>query len=69
MLSASFGPKGTLLTAGRDRVVRYWSPEGNPLKVFPTAEALPLVVRISHDGKFLIAGDSAGEVHFWPTPE
>jgi hypothetical protein len=69
VLSAGFGPDGKLLTAGRDRVVRYWDLEGNPSKSFALNESLPLAARISHDGKTLIAGDMAGEIHYWPAPE
>lgn len=68
ILSAGFGPNGHLLTAGRDRFVRYWDPAGNQLKSFPLEPAIPLTARITSDGKTLIAGDVAGAIHFWPAP-
>lgn len=68
ILSAGFGPTGFLLTAGRDQQVRYWDPAGNPVKAFAIEKSFPLTVRISYDGKTLIAGDAAGELHFWPAP-
>ena len=68
ILSASFGGDGRLLTTGRDHVVRYWDQAGNQARSFDVKPALPLVARISHDGQVLMAGDAAGEVHFWPAP-
>ena len=68
ILSVGFGPNGHMLTAGRDRGVRYWDPAGNPLKSFPLADTTPLAVRIAYDGKTLIAGDTTGGLHFWPSP-
>jgi mono/diheme cytochrome c family protein len=68
ILSASFGPGGNLLTAGRDRVLRYWSVDGETTKSFGAGDALPLTARISSDGKRLIWGDAAGKIHFLPAP-
>lgn len=68
VLSAGFGPNGHLLTAGRDRFVRYWDPAGNQLTSFALEQSFPLTTRITSDGKTLIAGDMAGVVHFWPAP-
>jgi WD40 repeat protein len=68
ILSAGFGPSGHLLTAGRDNYVRYWDPAGNPVKSWPVEKSLPLSTRITADGKTLIAGDTSGELHFWPAP-
>lgn len=65
VLAASFGPNGELLTAGRDRVVRYWNPGGGYLKHFGVPEAMPTATRISGDGKVLISGDAAGKLHYW----
>ncbi len=69
ILSASFGPAGYLLTAGRDRVLRYWDPAGNQTQSFAPDGKLPLVTRISGDGTLLISGDAAGEVHYLPAPQ
>ncbi len=64
ILSVAFGPQGTLLSAGRDHVVRYWTPDGNATKSYESPGAIPVTTRISHDGKTLVSGDSKGEVHF-----
>lgn len=69
ILSLGFGPTGHLLTAGRDRNVRYWDPVGNQVKAFPLEQSFPLATRITFDGKTLVAGDVAGVVHFWPAPK
>ena len=68
ILSVCFGPNGNLLTGGRDGVMRYWDPSGNPVKSFPLSDTFPVTVRISHDGKLLIAGDALGILHFVPSP-
>ena len=68
VLGASFDRDGKLLTAGRDRVVRLWSPEGQTTKSFEVAGATPVTTSISHDGRTLICGDSVGEIHFWSAP-
>jgi mono/diheme cytochrome c family protein len=68
ILSAAFGPDGKLLTAGRDKVVRFWKPDGQAIKSFEVVDAIPTATRISHDGRTLICGDSHGIIHFWPAP-
>lgn len=68
ILAAGFGPNGYLLTAGRDKVVRYWDPSGNLVKAFVVENSFPLTARITYDGKTLVAGDAAGTLHFWPAP-
>lgn len=68
ILSVGFGPNGHLLTAGRDRNVRYWDPAGNQVKAFVLPDSFPLTTRITSDGKTLIAGDVAGALHYWPAP-
>jgi WD40 repeat protein len=68
ILSVGFGPQGHLATAGRDRMVRYWDPAGNPVQSFAVEGSFPLTARITADGKTIVAGDFAGDVHFWPVP-
>lgn len=65
VLSVAFGPQGTLLSAGRDHVIRHWTLEGNMTKSFDVPDAIPLATCISHDGKTLVCGDSQGQVHFF----
>jgi WD40 repeat protein len=65
ILCVSFGPRGQLASAGRDRVVRWWDPSGRQLKTFSADGALVTQVTVSHDGRTLIAGDAAGQLHFW----
>lgn len=66
ILSIGFGPTGHLTSGGRDRVVRVWDPSGNAQKSFVLADSFPVAVRLSYDGKTLIAGDAAGNLHYWP---
>lgn len=74
ILDASFGPSGELATCGRDGTIRLWSAEGNELKAYimPEDEAqgvtnVPTRVVLSFDGSTVLAGDSAGRLHAWPT--
>ena len=69
VLAVQFTADGRLLTTGRDRVVRFWDSSGQALASFESRAALPLKVAAGFDGKSLIAGDSAGELHFWGTPD
>lgn len=78
VLDATFGPKGELITCGRDRTVRLWSSDGSPLKSFALdsdvqSPALPSGIRIlplrsvlTSDGTTVVSGDSAGQIHTWP---
>ena len=68
VLGASFDHNGNLLTAGRDQVVRFWTTDGQTKQAFDISRAIPVSTCISHDGKTLICGDSAGELHFWNAP-
>lgn len=77
VLDCSFGPRGELVSCGRDRVVRIWDSSGAEKKVFqlpesdPTGAAgrkirvFPTRVAVSFDGKTILAGDSAGGLHSW----
>jgi WD40 repeat protein len=65
VLSATFGPNGELLTAGRDKHVRLWRPDGGATKSFAIDAALPLQSSITFDGKGLFAGDDRGQLLFW----
>jgi len=65
ILALSFGPRGELLSAGRDKQVRLWRADGGVIKSFPTETSLPLQTAIAQDGITLIAGDDAGGIRWW----
>ena len=80
VLDVAFGPKGELASCGRDGIVRLWADDGKELKKFAIADdkpvdgtapkgvtVLPTRVAISADGSVVLAGDSAGQLHAWPT--
>ncbi|MFM8578013.1 MAG: WD40 repeat domain-containing protein [Planctomycetaceae bacterium] len=80
VLDCRFGPGGELVTCGRDGLVKLWSAEGNEVRKFSIvddtpAEArppagvrlLPSRVAMSADGTIVLAGDTAGRLHGWPT--
>ncbi len=79
VLDAAFGPKGELVTCGRDQTVRIWGTDGNALKTFRVTSdssqnatssgvrVLPLQVILTSDGSTAVAGDSAGQIHSWPS--
>jgi mono/diheme cytochrome c family protein len=82
VLDCRFGPQGELATCGRDGLVKLWSAEGNEKKKFVVADdtpvdarppagvtLLPTRVSISADGGTVLAGDTAGRLHTWPTKE
>ncbi len=68
VLSVQFTGDGRLITAGRDRTVRFWDGSGKRLAAFETPDALPLKVAASFDGKTLMAGDAGGKLNFWAAP-
>lgn len=65
VLAARFDHAGRLCTAGRDSTVRLWDPQGRELQSFALTGAQPLSAALSFDGKTVVGGDTAGEVHFW----
>ena len=65
VIALAFGPAGELLSAGRDRQVRLWAADGKALHAFPNDASLPLQAAIRNDGKTFVAGDAAGQLHFW----
>ncbi len=80
VLDCRFGPAGELATCGRDGLVKLWSAEGKELKKHSVADdtpadakppagvaLLPTRVTISSDGAVVLAGDTAGRLHGWPT--
>ena len=84
VLDAAFGPKGELITCGRDKFVRIWANDGTALKAFNlNAEAksdaspsgiriIPLRAVLTFDGAIALAGDSGGHINSWtvlPAPQ
>jgi len=77
VLDVQFGPTGELASCGRDGQVKLWAADGKELKSFSIADAqtkaapgvklLPTRVTLSADGSLLLAGDSVGQLHAWPT--
>ena len=82
VVDAPFGHQGELGTSGRDGKARLWADDGQEQQAFSIAESavaqakparstgvpmLPTRVVFSFDGRVLIAGDSWGRLHFWPT--
>lgn len=65
VLTARFDHEGRLCTAGRDHKVRVWDTTGKELHSFAINDAQPLSAALSFDGKKVIGGDTAGQVHFW----
>jgi hypothetical protein len=80
VLDCRFGSRGELGTCGRDGLVRLWSAEGGETRKFAVADdtppeakppvgvtLLPTRVAIAGDGSTVLAGDTAGRLHAWPT--
>ena len=57
VLDVVFGPAGELASCGCD----------GQAKAAPGVKLLPTRVALSADGSFLLAGDTAGQLHAWPT--
>jgi hypothetical protein len=65
VLAARFSSDGSLVTCGRDRVVRLWAPDGSEKKSFVIDRGIPLSIAVSFDGRKIVSGDSSGAVRFW----
>ena len=65
VLAARFGANGVLATTGRDRVVRLWNPQGDPLETFRYESGFPISAAITDDGNTVISGGSDGTLSFW----
>jgi predicted nuclease with TOPRIM domain len=60
---------GRIVTCGKDRLVKLWDANGNPVRDFPAMAEPVLEVCFSHDGSKVIAGDWAGEIRMWNTDD
>ena len=65
VLAARFDHEGRLCTAGRDHKIRVWDAQGKEVQSFAVTDAQPLSAALSFDGKKVIGGDTAGQVHVW----
>ncbi|MCC9605063.1 hypothetical protein LOC68_24840 [Blastopirellula sp. JC732] len=63
--SVRFGQDGRLATAGRDKVAKVFSGDGNEQKKTPGFSDIALEAVLTYDGKRLIAGDWTGNVRMW----
>ncbi len=68
VLSIDVGPSGRIASAGRDRRVRVWAPDGR--LVAERGPTLEITTRVAWTvgGRGLVSGDIAGELRLW-SPE
>ncbi|MDG1326292.1 MAG: hypothetical protein P8P49_11045 [Opitutales bacterium] len=64
-LSAYFDPKGNIVTAGRDKIVKLWQGDGKAISTINDFQDIVIEVCYSHDGSRVIAGDWSGKVSVW----
>lgn len=69
VLSVAFAADGRIVSAGRDRLVRIWRPDGSPDKQLDGFDDIALHAIFSDDGKRIIAGDFTGAVRVWNTTD
>ncbi|QDT00301.1 WD40 domain-containing protein [Adhaeretor mobilis] len=62
-LSVDFSRDGRLATTGRDGKVHLWQADGKHIKECQRLEEMGLVVRYTHEGKSVLAGDFLGNTH------
>ena len=65
VLSVAFTHDGRLVTCGRDRAVKLWTPEGSQIREFGTFNDIALHVAFDCDGKRVVAGDWTGDLRVW----
>jgi WD40 repeat protein len=64
-LSAHFAQNGNMVTAGRDKSVKFWDGNGKALQTIKGFSDIVMEARLSHDGSKIIAGDWTGKVGIW----
>ena len=67
VLAARFDRGGNLVTSGRDRTVRLWSPNGGQMRSLAMKIGIPISATVSYRGK-IISGDTSGNVRFHKSP-
>ncbi|QDU59961.1 WD domain, G-beta repeat [Planctomycetes bacterium Pan216] len=65
VLAGRFDREGNLVTAGRDRVVKTWTPKGEQKQAFNIDSGIPISSAVSHDSQVVFGGTSEGEVKSW----
>ncbi len=60
--AVDFAADGRLVSTGRDRLVKWWKPDGGHLENLTTFGDIGLQACITHDGKRVVAGDYTGAV-------
>jgi WD40 repeat protein len=65
ILTARFAPSGQLVSTGRDRKIKIWSPEGAEMKNTVCESGLPVSATFSFDGSTVAIGDTSGLISFW----
>lgn len=63
--SVRIAKDGRLVTAGRDRVVRLWDPNGNKQRDFEAFGDLALEAVFTQDETRVVGGDWSGELRVW----
>ena len=64
-LSVDLDKKGNFVTAGRDKTVKIWNPDGGVTRTLSGFPEMTLEARFSHDGSQVIVGDWTGAVSIW----
>jgi mono/diheme cytochrome c family protein len=65
ILTARFAPNGQLVSTGRDRKIKIWSPDGAEVKNTVCESGLPVSATLSFDGSTVTIGDTSGRISFW----
>ena len=64
-LSAHYAQNGNIVTAGRDKTVKFWDGNGKALRTISGFADIVMETRLSHDGSKIIAGDWTGKIGVW----
>ena len=67
VLAARFDAAGSLVTSGRDAVVRVWNTDGNEQARFKLKAGIPVSNVMTNDVTTVISGESTGKILFWKT--